>query len=136
MAQTASDQHELILMELLRGFMEFASTCGQKSFPPFEHKLWHDFLFLLKSEHQKQFPQLACIGDFDWVGEYPKCRDYDAKMFRLRYTCYSKIPGGRVFLIKKITTEITPLLLYYPEIAQRAVEIASTFPGFFESRKS
>ena len=132
MAQTASGQHELSLMEFLRGFMEYASSRGQKSFPPFEDRLWHEFLYLLKSEYEKQYPQLSCIGAFDWDGTYPKCRGLNVEMFGLRYICYSKTAGGRVLLEKKTPTMVNPLFLYYPHIARKAVEIASTFPGFFE----
>ena len=132
MAQTASDQHELTLVELLRGFIEFASLQGKKSFPQFNDRLWHEFLYFLKDEHRKEFPQLACIGKFDWDGPYPKCRNLEEVMFGLHNICYTQFPETRISLIRKTTTEVSLLLLHYPDIAVRAVEIASTFPGFFE----
>lgn len=133
MAQTASDQHDFSLMEFLRGFMEFSSLSGQENFPPFNHRLWHEFLYLLKSEYEEEFPQLKCIGNFDWDGAYPKCRDLHDVMFGLQSICYVIIPAGqRIALIKKISTEINTVLLYHHQIAQKALEIAQTFPGFFE----
>ncbi|HEY4521981.1 MAG TPA: hypothetical protein VJH05_02480 [Candidatus Paceibacterota bacterium] len=135
MVETASDQHELSLMELLRGFMECANSLGKTSFPPFEDKLWHIFLFKLKDEHGIDFyPLLECVGPFDWDGDFPKCRDFNVEMFGLRYVCFSKTAGGRVELDQNKIRKENPLLRYCPQIAHCAIKLAEKIPGFFEPR--
>lgn len=135
MSLTASDQYELSLMELLRGFMEYAHSIGQTTFPPFQSKLWHDFLWRLKTKHSDIFfPILECIGRFDWDGPHPKCRDFNTEMFGLRYICFSKTAGGRVLLDQDYIRKDNPFLKYCPHIAHIAVRTAEEIPGFFESR--
>lgn len=130
-----SDQYELSLIELLRGFMEYAYLLGHKSFPPFEDKLWHIFLFELKKKYADGFfPILECIGRFDWNGPYPKCRDLDIEMFGLRYICFSKTAGGRVFLDTETIRKENLFLKYYPHVAHSSLYVASSLPGFLEPR--
>ena len=135
MSQTALDQYELSLTELLRGFMEAAHSLGKKNFPPFEDKLWHEFLYELKKKYGDGFfPILECIGPFDWDGSYPKCREFDVQMFSLRYICFSKFVGGRVYLDTKNIRRENPLLEYYPHVAHSAILVADSLKGFFEPR--
>lgn len=136
MIQTASG-HELTLMELLLGFMKFAADNGEKSFPPFECRQWHDFLFLLQLDYSNKFYVLDCIGKFDWDGVHPKCREFSVAMFGLRFQCYSKIAGGRVFLNENAQNDTSPIAIpslekYDPELAEKTLLVANDIPGFFE----
>ena len=133
MSQTASDTYDLSLQRLILEFMKYAHDNGETSFPPFECNLWHEFLYLLKSDFEKKFPELECIGAFDWDIIFPKCREFSVAMFTIRYQCYSKFPGGRVFLNQEIKTHSeNPLEKYYPELAEKMLYLAHKMPGFFE----
>ena len=138
MVQTASDQRDkLSLQGLLLGFIKFAHDNGNTSFPPFESHFWNDFLFLLQSEYSNKFPELDCIGKFDWDGIHPKCREFNMAMFGLRYQCYSKTAKGRVLLNTDARNDDGPLAIpslgrHHPKLAKKVLEIAISIPGFFE----
>lgn len=63
------------LTELIRGVLEEASAQGLTSFPPLDHRLWHQFLYSLcaDSETPKLFREV--IGSFRWGGEHPVSED-------------------------------------------------------------
>lgn len=136
MSLTASDSHELSLQRLLLGFMKFAFDQGQTNFPPFENTLWHDFLYLLKSDFETKFPELECVGTFDWNGLRPKCRNFNSEMFLgLRYKCYSQTLGGRVFLNPEIKAHTENFFeKYYPELAEKMLVLAHQIPEFFSTQ--
>lgn len=131
--QTASDAYELSLSNLLLGFMKFASRRGLDNFPPFQDKLWHNFLYLLKFDFEKKFPELKCIGNFDWDSTNPKCQDFDTAMFGIRYQCHSKIYGGRISLNPEINNTENLLEKYYPELAETMLAFAHQISGFFSA---
>ncbi len=130
--KTASEIYELSLTKLLLGFMKFANKRGEKNFPPFESRHWHDFLYLIKSFLEKSYPELHCIGAFDWDGEYPKCRDFSVAMFGLRYKCFSQTPGGRVLLNGDVRCEKeNDFESHFPRLIAEMLRLARTIPGFF-----
>lgn len=135
MAQTAEDQFELSLMEFLRGFMEYAHLSGHKTFPPFQSKLWHQFLWEVKERCAGRFfPILECLGPFDWDGPYPKQIDLNVELFGLRFVCFSKVAGGRIELDISEIRKDNPFSKYCPHIAHSALRLAEEIPGFFEPR--
>lgn len=138
MSQTTSDAEELNLLKLLLGFMKFASDKGEKSFPPYESELWHYFLYLLKSDFEKKFPELECIGHFEWDGADPKCWELKTVMFEMRYQCDSKSFGGRTFLSERSLDgnefTVPSLEIYHPKLAETALVLAQQIPEFFEPR--
>lgn len=139
MAITEYDSCELTLQKLLLGFMKFAHDHGEESFPPFESSLWHEFLYLLKLDFERIFPELKCIGVFDWDGFHPKCREFSVAMFGIRYQCFSKIPNERVFLNPETknsgnSISIPSLVVYYPNLAEATIFLSHQIPGFFKPR--
>lgn len=131
--QTASDAYELSLSKLLLEFMKFTSLRGLDNFPPFQDKLWHYFLYLLKSEFEKKFPELKCIGDFNWDGVDPKCKDFDTAMFGIRYQCLSRTFGGRISLNPEINNTENLLEKHHPELAETMLAFAHQIPEFFSA---
>jgi hypothetical protein len=53
--------------------MEYSREKGKTAFPPLFYgtRPWHEFLYELKKQYKDRFPELDCIGDFDWDGPYP-----------------------------------------------------------------
>ncbi|MEK7608764.1 MAG: hypothetical protein AAB495_04245 [Patescibacteria group bacterium] len=65
----------LNLSAIVKGFMEYATLQGKRSFPPLNHKLWHDFLWKVQERLCDDFLDLVFIGKFKKVGEgkYRNC---------------------------------------------------------------
>lgn len=133
-----SDQHdEVSLLRLILGFIKFAHDSGKTSFPPFESHYWNDFLFLVKTEYSVRFPELDCIGNFDWQGIHPKCPGLMEAMVGIHYQCYNKFPCGRIFLNIETRDDTSPLAIpslavLHHKLAEKVLEVAESIPGFFE----
>lgn len=136
-----SDQHDKVsLLMLILGFIKFAHDNGKTSFPPFESHYWHEFLFVVKTDYYFRFPELDCIGNFDWDGIHPKCQGLIEAMVGVRLQCYNKFPCERVFLNTDVRDDTSPLAIpslavHHRKLAEKVLEIAESIPGFFESQQ-
>lgn len=130
---SAPENYELSLRDLILGFMEYASGKG-KNFPPFESRLWDDFLHILyKNHHEESWPFLEGIPPFEWEdGPYPTVKNLSFAMFALRHDCHSKTAGGRVELNYKARDQRNSIAHTYPILMESAFQTAIAIPGFFE----
>jgi hypothetical protein len=120
--------------ELVRSFMEYAHGKGRTEFPPLFHgtKAWHEFLYKLKSTHLKRFPELECIGDFDWDGPYPTAQRWHEVQTSL---CIHGACAGnfqnRTFLIPKFIRKENVLAKDRPELFKTMLNTAESVENFF-----
>lgn len=133
MSQVATDTYDLSFQGLVLGFMKFAFDRGETSFPSFKSSSWHDFLYLLKNNFQDKFPELECVGKFDWVIISPKSVALKDATSKLMNNCSPKtVSGGRIVLKQETKTNAkNPLEKYYPELAEKMLVFAHEIPGFF-----
>ena len=122
------------LQELVRGFMEYAADKGYWKLPAINGRAWQEFLWALKGRRDR-FPALECIGEFDWDGPYPKCRDLQQVFAGL---CIGHIYSRshydeRMALNKETKREVNPLELNNEALTKEMLELAKTIPDFLEN---
>lgn len=121
---------EIDLLDLIRGFMEYAVDNGKQSFPIFHTPVWHEFLFKAKKALENKFPQLECIGRFDWDGPHPKSTslNYHITVLEMLGIVHRFDGDNRMFLAVK--RDKNPLAIDFPDLAKEMLEIALKIPDF------
>lgn len=120
----------LSLMELMRGFMEYADSQGKKYFPPFNSHKWHELLYQIRAElGLKHYFLFDVIGNFDWDGRYPKCRNFNEILFGLGSIVCWQCPENYITL--RFVQSQNSLVIYYLGLMQEMFEIAVKTPDFF-----
>lgn len=124
-------------MDLIRRFIEFGMNKGKRSFPPLYTgtQPWHELLYDLKRNHMVRFPELACIGNFDWDGPFPRAsiwRDIQLGCsLALKYDI--DLGSGRILPDLKFVSQMN---LKIPEIDLELLEtmfqVAENTDFFFE----
>ena len=132
---------DMPLMELLRGLLEYAAALGIQSFPPFNHRLWHEFLYEGR-ENAKEHPSrcgflLDTIGEFDWDAPYPKNRKLGEVMFGLRLLCDNRSLENPRMVLKPVFPKLREGMFFskhphFTEAVALAFEAAKRREGFFE----
>ncbi len=126
-----NNQVDLTCVELVRSFMEYASSQGIESFPPLIYgSAWHELFYQLR----ENFPELAhCIGKFDWDGSYPKNRQLKDFGSSAGYAFFGRTrpDDDRLILIRQ--REKNLLAKKYPLLAEKIFAFTNQIPGFFEN---
>jgi len=120
--------------ELVRSFMEFAREKGKAGFPPLFYgtRPWHEFLYELKKQHKNSFPELECIGDFDWDDPYPTAQVWHQIQTSLCIlgACWSIAGASRTLLNPEYIRGKNPL---NPALLETMFQIALKTDNFFEA---
>lgn len=122
--------------ELIRSFMEFAFQKGKTDFPPLFYgtRTWHEFLYELKKKHKDKFPELECIGDFDWDGPYPTARVWHEIQTSLCIlgVCGSRPGEGRTLLHVEYLRKENSLIKAHLDLLETMFQVAMKTDNFFE----
>ncbi len=121
------------LFELIRSFMEFASEKGKTDFPPLfcGARPWHEFFYNLKDKYWARFPELACIGDFDWDVSYPTLQKWHELQISL---CISEICAAgdrRIYFCRDSKRPINHLAGVNPALLEAMFQTALETSNFF-----
>jgi hypothetical protein len=130
---THTDTRQIFsLTDLIRGLIEYATSAGVKSFPPFNDRMWHGLLYKLKKVSKPSDLIAELIENFDWNGPYPKYPALNQIIFSLRYICQEKsLTNQRICLIHRSSyksfecTEAKNAII-------KAYGVSDKIPGFFE----
>ena len=130
--------------ELVRSFMEFSYEKGRTNFPPLFYgtRPWHEFLYELKKQYKNRFPELKCIGDFDWDDPYPTApvwHEIQTSLCLLQ-VCGSRVGNNRSFLYRESIRGEIPVLgipvkpdKVSPELLEVMFRVAMETNNFFEN---
>ncbi len=124
-------KQETSIMDLILAFLAFAREREIKNFPALESQFWHTFLYELKKNYSGQFPLLRCVGEFDWNGTFPKCRNFIDAEFGLGYSCLI-ITGTNRFMPVPLLRK-REISQESPELFEIALKLAKRIPGFLEN---
>ena len=120
--------------ELIRSFMEFAHEKGKTNFPPLFYgtRPWHEFIYELKKKHKDRFPELECIGDFDWDGPYPTSKVWQEIQISLCIlgVCGSRVGESRTFLYSDL---IRPETKVSAGLLEVMFQVATESNNFFNA---
>lgn len=123
--------------ELVRSFMEFAREKGKASFPPlcYGTRPWHEFLYELKKQYKDEFPELECIGNFDWDGPYPTAPIWHEIQTSLCILGVCGSIGGatRTLIYPEYLRAENPLQKTHPDLLKIMFEVALKTENFFEA---
>ena|SRR3989344_3819794 len=123
--------------ELVRGFIEFAYSKGETDFPPLFYgtRPWHEFLYELKKRYKDQFPELECIGDFDWDGPYPTARVWPEvqAVLCILGICESEPVEGRTVIHTQYLHEENALTETNAALLETMFQVALDTDNFFEA---
>jgi hypothetical protein len=121
----------LSLGDFVLRFMEYMRDArGVNSFPPFDGRPWHEFLYALKNKFKEALP--FKISRFDWDGPYPRNQEFSAFcVVGMRTACGADRETGRIRL--NIVLEEDYLDADYPKLAELAYQVALSTEGFFET---
>ncbi|OHA05528.1 MAG: hypothetical protein A2934_05500 [Candidatus Sungbacteria bacterium RIFCSPLOWO2_01_FULL_47_10] len=122
--------HSLNILTLIRGFVEYAEAHGKKTFPVIPSRPWHEFLYRLKKEKSNEFPELECIGRFDWDGPYPKNPELEELWVAFLLICWN-LDGYAVMQdwLKQHANYLS-FSRSYPELAAICLAIAEDMKFF------
>lgn len=130
MTAMRQDSHTpLGLGDFVLRFMEYMRDArGVNSFPPFDSRPWHEWLYALKSKFKEALP--FKISRFDWDGPYPRNQEFSAFcVVGMRTACGADRETGRTRL--NIVLEEDYLDVEYPKLAELAYQVALSTKGFF-----
>lgn len=116
--------------------MEFSREKGKASLPSISYgtRPWHELLYELKKKHKDRFPELECIGDFDWDGPYPTVRAWHEIQTSLCISgaCLS-VAGATRILLNPECLRIENPLKNNADLLEAMFRVALTMDNFFEA---
>ena len=133
---TVSATPTTTLTQLVKAFVQYCVDHKKESFPSFLHfcKPWHVWLYEIR-ESQAWFPFFeSIIGEFDWDGEYPTCRNWHEVQSSFCITEFCISYGiDRSHFNEDLRQPVNQLALNNPELFAHMLTAAESVPEFFES---
>jgi hypothetical protein len=123
------------LIDLIKAFVQHCTDQGKDGFPSFLHypEPWHRFLYEL-AESKAHFPLVECIGEFDWDGRYPTCRNWREVQSSFCITEFCISYGvDRSHFNEETRRPINQLAIDHPELFALMLRTGESIPQFFES---